>query len=469
MEPANPKPVIPSSPRSIQRRLFGLLLRALATVILLSGIIMFLLTGLFIGRMSTIVNFFGSPLFSSLETYYLVHGTWAGIQTVFTRQAISSFPKALPTWDEVILLDKAGMVLVDHGSIDTPVIGTVYREKRGDVKQLLQVNGEQVGAVILGKNDYRHTWPIVFGVLRPIGLLSFFPAIVVLIIGMLLMRRMFTPLSEVIAAAQSVAAGDLSTRVQARGPADVRALSDSFNHMAGTLERNDRERRNMLADIAHELRTPLTVIRGRLEGVLDGVYTPDDAQIAQVLEETYLLERLVDDLRLLTLAESRQLHFDLKPVDLGDLVNRAVSLFEAEANEHNITLALTIQPGLSQVEADPQRVEQVIGNLLVNAVRYVPDGGRVDIRVANATDAVELTIADNGSGVPEEDLPHIFDRFWRGERSRTRSAGGAGLGLTIARQLIEAQKGIIFARNQPEGGLLVGFMLPVFQKLGFSS
>jgi signal transduction histidine kinase len=246
-----------------------------------------------------------------------------------------------------------------------------------------------------------------------------------------------------------------------RGPDDLRALSDSFNHMADTLDRNDRERREMLADIAHELRTPLTVIRGRLEGILDGVYHADDAHIAQVLEETYLLERLVDDLRLLTLAESRQLHFDLKPVDLGELAERAVSLFEAETAEHDISLSLIVEPGLSLVQADPQRVEQVIGNLLSNAVRYVPDGGRVDVRVANQQGCIEFTISDNGPGISEADLPHIFDRFWRGEGSRTRSAGGAGLGLTIARQLIEAQGGSIFARNQLGGGLLAGFNLPV--------
>jgi signal transduction histidine kinase len=450
----------PSSTLPIKRRLFTMLMITLGTVIILSGIFMFILTGLFLGRTSNIVRFFGSPLFSSLETYYLVHGNWNGVDTIFTQEAISPISKALPSLEDVLLLDKGGYVLVDHGSIETPLVGTVYQGVRGDVKQVLQVRTQPVGAVVLGKNDYRHTWPIIFGVLRPIGLLSLLPAILVLIIGMLLTRRMVSPLSDVIAAAQSVAAGDLSARVQLRGPDDLRALSDSFNHMADTLEQNDRERREMLADIAHELRTPLTVIRGRLEGVLDGVYNADEAHIAQVLEETYLLERLVDDLRLLTLTESRQLHFDLQPVDLGELAEQAVSLFEAEASEHNITLTLAAESGLPPINADPQRMEQVIGNLLSNAVRYVPDGGRVEVRVANVASAVEFTIADNGPGLSEADLPHIYDRFWRGERSRTRSAGGAGLGLTIARQLVEAQNGSIFARNQPEGGLLVGFRIP---------
>jgi len=450
-----------NSVRSIQRRLFILLFSALTIVILLSVFFLIVLTGLFIGRFSNISHFFGSPLFTSLETYYLAHGSWEGVNTVFAHQAISPFPRTLSSWEDAILLDETGKIVVDRGRIDTALIGTAYKVKKGDVQQVLQVNGTQVGTLILWGNGYHNSWPFVFEFLRPVAFLSFLPAVLTLVIGMLLMRRVVTPLSEVIAAAQSVAAGDLSTRVQARGPDDLRALSDSFNHMADALERNDRERRAMLADIAHELRTPLTVIRGRLEGVLDGVYTADEAQIAQVLEETYLLERLVDDLRLLTLAESRQLHFYFKPVNLGELAERAVSLFEAETSEHNIALSLTTEPGLAMIRADPQRVEQVIGNLLSNAIRYVPDGGRVDVRVANVDGGAELSISDNGSGIPEADLPHIFDRFWRGEKSRTRSAGGTGLGLTIARQLIEAQKGSIYARNQVGGGFVVGFKLPL--------
>lgn len=448
------------SVRSIQFRLFTLLLRALATVVLLSALFLFLLTALFIGRSFAISRFFGSPLFTSLETYYLAHGNWEGVNSVFAQQAISPFPRALPRWEDAMLLDENGRILVDHGRIDTDLIGTNYLARKSDVRQVLQVNGKQVGTIVLWGTSYPHAWLLVFQLLRPVVILSFLPAVLTLVIGLLLTRRVVTPLSEVIAAAQSVAAGDLTTRVKSRGPDDLRVLSDSFNHMADSLQLNDRERRAMLADIAHELRTPLTVIRGRLEGILDGVYAADDVHIAQVLEETYLLERLVEDLRLLTLAESGQLHFDLKPVHLGEIAERAVSLFEAEAAEHAITLSLEVDPGLTTIQADPQRAEQVIGNLLSNAVRYISNGGRVEIRVAKIPGSVELTIADNGPGVSEEDIPHLFDRFWRGERSRTRSAGGVGLGLAIAKQLVEAQGGNIYAHNQPEGGLLVGFSLP---------
>jgi signal transduction histidine kinase len=293
----------------------------------------------------------------------------------------------------------------------------------------------------------------------PVVALSLPLGALTLLIGFLLAQRFINPLADVIAAARAVADGTLSTRVPVRGPGDLRALTDSFNHMADALERSDRERRAMLTDIAHELRTPLTVMRGRLEGIVDGVYPADVAHIAPVLEETYTLERLVDDLRTLTLAEARQLHFDLRPVDLGELAERAASLFDAEAQEKRVALAVKIEAGLECVSADPQRLAQVIGNLLSNALRYAPEGGRIELLVRRVTDGVELCVADDGPGVPEADLPRIFDRFWRGDKARTRATGGAGLGLAIARQLVEAQGGALSAHNNSAGGLSVSLVL----------
>jgi signal transduction histidine kinase len=225
--------------------------------------------------------------------------------------------------------------------------------------------------------------------------------------------------------------------------------------MASSLERNDRERRDMLADIAHELRTPLTIIRGRLEGIVDGVYPADDSQVSLALEQTYLLERLVDDLRLLTLAETRQLHFEKKPVDLAKLAEHTVDLFSAEAREKNISLFLEKGNGDFTIELDPQRTEQIVGNLIGNALRYIPEDGKIWVTLEKTAESICLCVNDNGRGVSDEDLPFLFDRFWRKDKSRTRASGGTGLGLAIAKQLIEAQGGTIEARNLPQGGLQV--------------
>ena len=225
--------------------------------------------------------------------------------------------------------------------------------------------------------------------------------------------------------------------------------------MADALERNDRERRDMLADIAHELRTPLTVMRGRLEGIMDGVYPADEDHIGPALEEAYLLERLVEDLRLLTLAESHQLVFEKHELDLIEIARRSISMFQAEADEKKISLELVTSLEKALIIADPLRTEQVIGNLLSNALRYVPEGGRVWVEISRKDDEVAISINDNGPGIPEADLPFIFNRFWRGEKSRPRVSGGAGLGLAIAKLLVEGQEGRIVAQSLPGGGLQV--------------
>jgi len=235
----------------------------------------------------------------------------------------------------------------------------------------------------------------------------------------------------------------------------LRRLSESFNEMATSLERNDRERRDMLADVAHELRTPLSVIRGRLEGIVDGIYSENGPQVSMALEQTYILQRLVDDLRLLTLAETRQLPFDKRDVNVGNVMDRVIEMFSAEAQEKNISLSFSEKNGNLSALVDSQRFEQVISNLIGNAIRYVPEGGKVWVTVNQVDAGLRITVNDNGEGLPAEDLPYIFDRFWRKDKSRARISGGTGLGLAITKQLVEAQEGTIEARNLPEGGLQV--------------
>jgi two-component system OmpR family sensor kinase/two-component system sensor histidine kinase BaeS len=350
-------------------------------------------------------------------------------------------------------------------------LGKPYSLTREDVRLPLKVKGSSVGALILRneqrgpvfvQNETALSWRAFTSLIVPVGIIAFFTGLMTVVIGLILMRRIVSPLVDVIAAAQSVAGGDLTTRVTVKGRGDLRDLSESFNHMADSLERNDRERREWLADIAHELRTPLTIMRGRLEGIVDKVYPASDEHIAPVLEETYTLERLVDDLHLLSLAESRQLHFDIHEVDLAELVRRAVTLFEMSASEKNIRLTVEAESDVPTVSADPQRMGQVIGNLLNNAIQYVPEGGQVDVRLRRSALGVAVSVSDNGVGVPDTDLPKMFDRFWRGEKSRARVYGGAGLGLAIARQLVEGQGGTIVASRASSGGLQIEFELKKF-------
>jgi signal transduction histidine kinase len=262
-------------------------------------------------------------------------------------------------------------------------------------------------------------------------------------LAVIMSRRISAPLAGLTTAAQRVAGGDLGVAVNGSSIKEVDAVARAFNTMAETLRHEDQLRRNMTADIAHELRTPLTIIKGKLEGILDGVYPATAAHLMPVLEETVLLERLVEDLRLLSLAEAHQLPLHLEEVDLADILHATQRNFEREARELGIDLHLSIATDALYVRGDAQRLQQVFGNLVTNSLRYTPAGGRIVLSAERRDKNVRITVHDTGSGIAPDDLPHIFDRFWRGSKSRTRQGNGAGLGLAIARHLIEAHGGRI--------------------------
>ena len=435
--------------RSIRNRLFLLLLRAFAIAVAFLILFTLITTGVILAYPSQSNPLYRLPSIARLETYYIARGGWDGVNAIFAN----SLDIEASQWKASILLDANNHVIVEHGVQVVPALSLTYQPVPGESVIPLMANGGVVGKLVVGQNTQPSERLYTFRFLQPVVLASLILAVFATLIGMLLTRRVVTPLAEVIAAAEEIAGGHLQSRVRSKGGDDLGDLSNSFNKMADALERNDRERRDMLADIAHELRTPLAVVRGRLEGIMDGVYPADESSIGPALEEAYLLERLVDDLRLLTMAESHQLTFEKHELDLIEIARRSISMFQAEADEKKISLELVTALEQSLVIADPLRTEQVIGNLLSNALRYVPAGGRVWVEISRQGDEGITTINDNGPGVPEADLPFIFNRFWRGEKSRGRVSGGAGLGLAIARLLVEGQEGRISACSLPEGGL----------------
>ena len=438
------------SVRSIRNRLFLLLLRAFGVVVGFLILFTLITTGIILAYPSRSNPLYRLPTISRLETYYIARGSWDGVNAIFAN----SLDIEASQWKGSILLDAQNHIIAEHGVPVAP-LATTYQPVSGESVLPIMVNGGLVGKLIVGQNSQHPERLFTFRFLQPVLLVSLILAVFATLIGLLLTRRVVMPLAEVIGAAGEIAGGRLQTRVRARGADDLRDLSDSFNKMADALERNDRERRDMLANIAHELRTPLTVMRGRLEGIMDGVYPADEDHVGPALEEAYLLERVVEDLRLLTLAESHQLVFEKHELDLIEITRRSISMFQAEADEKKIGLGLETSLEKALILADPLRTEQVIGNLLSNALRYVPQGGRVWVEVSRKDDEVAISINDNGPGIPEADLPFIFNRFWRGEKSRSRVSGGAGLGLAIAKLMVEGQEGRIVAQNLPSGGLQV--------------
>ena len=438
-----------TSIREIRFRLFALLLRAFALVLFLSFIFFIGVTGYFLTSSSTPIPF---PFVNTLQGYYLANGSWDGVEKIFEME------RGLDTANS-ILLNEEQRIILDHRPDSISTVNTRYEIRHEDVVIELKIDNETIGYLIFTTFNISSRFGIARAILIPIGILSFILAIFLVVVATLLVRRFVNPLADVIYAARAVANGDLNTRIQTHGPQDLRSLSESFNEMANSLERNDRERREMLADVAHELRTPLSVIRGRLEGIMDGVYEENSSQVSTALEQTYILERLIDDLRLLTLAETRQLHFDKSNVDIESLIQRVLDMFSAESQEKNISLSFSEKNGNLFATIDPQRFEQVMSNLIGNALRYINENGKVWVTANETNNGLRITVNDNGAGIPAEDLPFIFDRFWRKDKSRSRAFGGTGLGLAIAKQLIEAQGGTIEAKNSEEGGLQVIILL----------
>jgi two-component system OmpR family sensor kinase/two-component system sensor histidine kinase BaeS len=280
-------------------------------------------------------------------------------------------------------------------------------------------------------------------------------------IGLFLSRSMSRPLTDLTQATQAVSAGNLDIRVPTRYPGEMGELAIAFNTMAEDLDRADKIRRNLTADVAHELRTPLSVIRGKLEGVLDGVYPATPEHLEPVLDEAKILTHLVEDLRLLSMAETGQLKLEKRSLDLGDLLRDAQVNFGPQASDRGVTLALDLPAELPKVPADWRRINQVLGNLLANALRHTPQGGHVTLSAAVDPGGITINVADSGVGIAPEDLPYIFERFWRGEKSRSRASGGSGLGLAIAKQLVEMHGGEIGADSIPGTGSRFWFTLPL--------
>jgi two-component system, OmpR family, sensor histidine kinase BaeS len=290
-------------------------------------------------------------------------------------------------------------------------------------------------------------------------------AVLVLAGTLALSRQVLRPVGTLTTAVRRFGSGDLAQRVPVTGGDELGELGRSFNRMADSLQRAEEAQRRMVADIAHELRTPLANLRGYLEALKDGVLRPDQALFASLLEEAVLQQRIVDDLHELALAEAGTLAYHRMLVDVAELMETCRTTHQAAASAAGVELHLDLprEPGVLRVDADPDRLRQVLGNLLINALCATPAGGSITLGVRPVGDQVRLSVADTGSGIAAADLPFLFDRFWRADASRTRGTGGSGLGLAIARQIILDHNGTVDVASTVGAGTTFTIQLPAVQ------
>lgn len=395
-----------------------------------------------------------AELASTLVSHFQRTGSWQGVEQVLSTDALAQgqgrgrgrgVGAAQGRGAALVIADESGRVVYDSQGQRTG--DQLSRADLALALPLLAGNEQRLGYLLMvhGANSQLAAPEQAFldRINQSLLLAAGLALLVGVLLGAVLARTLAAPLGRVSAAAGAVAAGDLSQRVPERGTVETQALARSFNQMAANLEQAEQLRRNLLADVAHELRTPLTVIQGNLQALLDGVYPLERAEIATIYDETRLLSRLVADLRELAQAEAGQLKLHLGPVDLTAVLAQTVDSFALLAQDSQINLELDAHASLPPVQADPDRLAQVLRNLMGNALRHAAPGGLVQVVAQPMGDGMRISVADDGPGIPAADLPHVFDRFWRGDPARSRDSGGSGLGLAITKHLVEAQGGQI--------------------------
>jgi len=389
-----------------------------------------------------------------LSHYYLQQGSWEGIQP-FVEQWGNLYGQ------RIILTDANGTVVADS---ERDLLGELYNPSSTGRLLLSPRQAGTIGTLYITPEsslDFT-SLQILF---RAIGLYFIWGGLIAVAIALaitfFLSRRILAPVKALTSAAERLGRGDFSQRVHVKDRSELGELANTFNSMASDLERAEQLRQNMVADIAHELRTPLSNIRGYLEAVRDGVMRPDADAIRSLDEEAALLSRLVDDLQELSLAEAGELKLICQAEDIGELIKQTVDGVQAQAMAKGVSVSIDLPDKLPAVNIDSQRISQVLRNLLENAIAHTAKGGTVTVIARQQADYIEVAVNDTGEGIPAEDLPNIFERFYRVDKSRARATGGSGLGLTIAKRLVEAHGGKIEAKSELGKGSRFAFTLPI--------
>jgi signal transduction histidine kinase len=423
----------------------------------------------FVGRSEA--NLQNSDLATKLVSYYTEHQSWDGVDTILipAKPPVGGAPQpGSPPPDRfgpplaLIVADGTGVIVFDSSQHRR---GEMLRQSERDAATVLQEQDQTIGYLVFTPGPVATLRPteqfFIDQVRQNLLLAALIASAIGAVLGLLFSRTLTRPLNRLVSAARAIAARDLTQRVEPGGTIEVANVAHAFNDMAASLQKSEELRRNLVADVAHELRTPLSVMQGSLTAQLDGVFPLDLSETAKLYDETRLLSRLVDDLRELAQVEAGQLQLNIGAIDLRRVIESTTSAFAGAASEKPVILNVDAPADVPPVKADSERVAQVLRVLLSNALRHTPANGTITSAAVVLANQVEVSVHDTGDGIAPAELPYVFDRFWRGDKSRARETGGTGLGLAIAKQLIEAQGGAIGVESQAGQGSRFWFRLPI--------
>ena len=392
-------------------------------------------------------------------SYYRTHGSWDGARDYFGQPNGHPEPGAPPRPGSFVLVDPSGAVIASVGPdrTDKNIAKDLARGKT------IEVDGRKVGTVLDASrapalNDREAQY--LASINRALALAALGAMVIAVLLGAVLARTLTQPVRDLTHAIQAMSRGELRQEVPVRSADELGTLTETFNRMSADLAHANELRRQMTADIAHDLRTPLTVITGYIEALRDGVLKPTPARFEAMHNEAQQLKRLVEDLRTLSLVDAGELQMQRQRVAPNALLDRLAAAYAPQTAARGITLAVNAASDLPDVDVDPERMAQVLGNLITNALRHTPAGGRIDLSAQAEGGRVMLVVADTGEGIPADVLPHVFDRFYRGDPARNQQDSESGLGLAIAKSIVEAHGGTIAAASTPGHGTTFTITLP---------
>lgn len=397
-----------------------------------------------------------SNIVTILSEYYQETGSWVGAERIFFRREPGPNRRPPP----FLLTDENGVVIVRNGKYH---VGDQIPSSDLALGVPITDEGQVIGVLIPLRSPFEgnpREMQFIERINRTLFYGALIGAIIALLLGILLSRTLTHPIRELTQATHAISEGDLSQQVPIRSNDELGELAQAFNRMSSELSRSVNARKQMTADIAHELRTPLSLILGHAEAVHDGVLPPTRENFEIIREEAIRLEHLVDDLRTLSLADAGELKINLQSVEPGRLLQEVAALYQYRAQKKNVSLELDVPPSLAAIEVDSGRMTQVLTNILDNALRHTPEGGRIVLSAKELEEQIDISVQDSGPGLKAEDLDRIFDRFYRTDSARQREDGGSGLGLAIARSIVQAHGGRLSPESEEGKGLKIIIRLP---------